>query len=233
MTEKTHYDVEDVPPVDVETSLAMYEQSKTVVAGGVDHANHLLSEAGPLLESLFNMASAQQDEDLMAAVNSAWDKTQQLATIVSQQSAAINGADVVIGVVQQSRKAVLAELNTILKGLKDMDSDSHPLVEQFRNMVEIEAQEMMYEDMMWSGDDYDFDTEALSDSIHGSLESLLDGIGKDYHSRIFRKFTDILMGYEPWTAEQGELMQKLLASFIPTGLAPIETADDYEADEDE
>lgn len=234
MVEKTHYDMEDTPPADVDTTLAMYEQSKAVVANGAALSDHLLSEAGPLLEAIYNAASAAQNADLMNAASHAWDKTQELAKIVGQQNAAINGADVVIGVIKESRQKVLDELNTILKGLDENDSAVHPKLEAWREEIEEYAREWAYEDLMHNDDsEYGFDTEMLVDEVFGNIEALLADVRFIDRTRVTQKFVDIIMGYDECTDEQASLFRQLFKSLEPAETrAPIEEADDYEEDED-
>jgi hypothetical protein len=234
MTEEikqTHYDVEDEPKADVDTTLAMYQQSKAVVAAGTARAEGLLGEAGPILETIYNIASASQDSEMMAAVDAAWAKTQELAQIVGQHNAALNGANVVIDVMKQSRDAALDELNTILKGLEEGDSSLHPLLQEFEQQIEDYSNEWAYEDAMEYAD------EIVDNQFFDTLDSLVKHESSAVRWRTVQNLVAVMRGLGDMSDEQKGLIEQLLKTCMPEtlrealGLAPVIGDDDEDIED--
>lgn len=239
--QKSHSDVEDEPKADVDTSLAMYEQSKAVVAGGTERAERLLGEAGAVLEEIYNAASAAQNTDLMAQVNAAYAKTQELAQIVGQHNAALNGADVVIDVMKESRDAALDELNNLIKGLDQADTSLHPKLQEFEEYLS----EMIEDDMSWYWEDTAFDraNEQQEAELYSALAQYVEHPSSGVRRAAVRNFIALIYDNKEKNAEQKELLKKLLETCRPRlsnmpGIPPEEAAmfeddDDFEDEDDE
>jgi hypothetical protein len=210
---KTHYDVEDIPPADVNSTLELYQQSKAVVAGGADRAERLLGEVGPVLETIYDIASANQNADMMAAVNSAWAKTQELAKIVGQQGAALTGADVAFDVLKQSRDKALDELNLILRGIEEADASLHPKLEEFEFAI-VQYQEEIWIESAYE-DAYEWADETIDNEFFETLDKLVKHDSMTVRHHAIRELLDLLRGEEKMNDEQKVLVGQLLKTCMP------------------
>lgn len=232
----SHYDQEDNITETLDIKLALYQESRAVVKDGSDLAERLLGEAEPLMAALYDAAKNAGAADLMATVNDAWGKTQQLAKAIGQQDAALNGADATIAAIKESREAILKELDILKNGLKELDAEAHPLLEQFRNTIEAEAVESAAYDYLMFADDPAFDIEVIIDRVYESLEPLveqMEGFNRINLKQCCESLVEILFGDDGWNDEQGNLLMRLLKSLQKEPKrAAIETASDYEEDGD-
>jgi hypothetical protein len=234
----SHYDVEDLPPVDVDTTLALYEQSKAVVAGNAERAERLIGEAAPLLEDIYNAASAAKNSELMATVNSAWEKTQELAKMVGQQGAALTGADVALDVVMKSRDMILEELNLILKGIEEVDPSLHPKLEAFEQAVIEYEHEWMANCGYDSEQDFDYVHEQLSDDLYAQISVYVSSKSDKVREATVQNFHNLLYGGETLSEQQQQLITQLLETCRPrladmSGIPEELDDDDFEDEDDE
>lgn len=146
----THYEVEDVPPNDVDTQVQLFEQSNQTVKDGATVAEQIRTDAEQVLGSIFHDADKAGNTSLANRVNDVWEQVQTLTTVAVRQGAALNGANGAITALKDQRDKVLKELNGIKEAIRDFDT-GHEALSEF-----VEGLEQSWDENMtdWYYDSY-------------------------------------------------------------------------------
>lgn len=207
---KPHYAVEDIPPDDVDTQLALFEQSTDVVKGSTEAADWLLKNAQIVLGEVLKVAEAIKDTELAEKVNKVWGQIQSVTAIVSRQGAVIAGSKEAMAALKKQRDQIAKELNGIKKAVGENDFEHEALsdfVEALNDMW-IEDNEAYYADLQYN---------SVYDVLHKAGMTHLE----------VDRFMDILKGDLPITDEQSGLLKQFLATMRDDEDVTEAESDDY------
>lgn len=110
---KSHYEVEDIPPGDLETQIALFEQATATVKGSAEAADDFCKNAEKVLGQAFDMAHEAGNMELARQINDLWDGVQRTTVDIHRQGAVIQGSK---GAVIESIK----QRDRVLRELKDL-----------------------------------------------------------------------------------------------------------------
>jgi hypothetical protein len=164
---KTHYEVEDLPPDDPDTKVALFEQAAETAKDGAAVAEQIRADAEAVLGSIFQAADNAGDTALANRVNDVWEQIQTLTTVAVRQGAALSGANGAIGALKEQRDKVLVELKGIKEALGSYDTDHPELIDYAETLQD------MFEESQWDYFDdssYDIAWENIRDDVLRTLE---------------------------------------------------------------
>lgn len=206
---KTHYDVEDIPPDDPDTKVALFEQSADAVKGSAEAADWLLKNAEVVLGHVFQTADKAGDSALAERVNDVWDGVQQVTTFISRQGAVIQGSKEAVKALKEQRDKVLEEIKAIRAALNEYDT-THPELADYAETL----QEMFEEDSANYFDDYGYDL-AYDDISETIIDNLIEhGAMSRFEARTLFDLLRDTPGL--MTDEQKDLLKKLGATLRET-----------------
>lgn len=198
----SHYDLEDVPPLDGDTQIDMYISARQAVADAPVKANAALDMIGAALEELYTVAESRQDSSALLAINDAWEKVQSIAAQVGHQNAALTGADKAIEVLRNQRESLAYELEELLAAVDDLDT-SHPVLESAFETLRESADEMSYE---WA-------TERLYSDIYDTLRPIAAAVNPAASVyKLCDRLVQLLTGDRALTATQNDLLHQLIVT---------------------
>lgn len=208
----THYEVEDIPPNDVETQVALFEQANETVKDDVSVAERIRMDAEQVLGSIFHDADKAGNTSLANRVNDIWEQVQTLTTVAVRQGAALRGANGAISALKDQRDKVLAELKDITNAIENLDTD-HEALSEFVETLE----EGWEEDQSYYWEEYSFDL--AHDNIREEIAQVLSdkaSFGWREANRLFD-----LLTYKPdkLTDEQLDLLKQLGETLKEKGAA--------------
>lgn len=179
------------------------------------------------LNVLYTAAEQRADEPAMLAISQTWDHVQLVAQQAEQSRQAALTAIDIAQTTQNQHLITLKELETLSDALENMDSD-HPLVNE---LIESVQEEIYERQVMWEDDTYGDAQWEKREEYCFALKHLTGHTDKTVAA-----FFDILDGEHRFTAEQLDMLKKLLDSLAAT--RPIsdkfgfDAGDDYSDDED-
>lgn len=206
---KPHHQVEDIPPDDVDTQLALFEQSTDVVKGSAEAAEWLLKNAELVLGHVFQTAEKAKDTELAERVQDVWSGVQTVTDFISRQGAVIAGSKEALAALKAQRDKVFEELKGIREALNGYDTDHPELADYAETLQE------MWEEYSWMYDDTSYDI--AFDNIR---DEFLSTFRRYAHvpERIAEKIFDLLI-HTPGllTGEQKDLLKKLALTIEDAG----------------
>ncbi len=206
-TQKPHYQVEDLPPDDPDTKVALFEQAADAVKGSAESAEWLLKNAEVVLGHVFQTADKAGDTALAERVNDVWDGVQQVTTFISRQGAVIQGSKEAMAALKAQRDKLLEDWKSVREALTHYDT-SHPELADYAETL----QEMFEEDSSSYYDDFFEDAqESVRDSIEYSLKKYIGMTGQQADMML-----DLII-YTPgnMTDEQKDLLKKFAVTLLP------------------
>lgn len=156
MTEKPvtqtqpHYVVEDIPPDDPDTQIALFEQSAETVKGSAEAAQELYINAEAVLGKAYHTAQQANNAGLAKQIDDVWGQVQDMITSVHRYGAVLHGSKETIIALKNQRDKLVTELNGIKDAVANHDI-THALLSDFVTSLEDEWNE----ELMWA-DDYDY-----------------------------------------------------------------------------
>lgn len=224
--QQPHYQVEDIPPDDPDTQIALFEQSAETVKGSAEAADWLLKNAEVVLGHVFQAAEKAQDAELAERVNDVWERVQAVTTIVTRQGAVIAGAKEGMTALKEQRDKVVEELQSIRAALEEYDTD-HPELADYAETL----QEMFDEQTAEYWDQWGYDI-AYND-IYENLERTFTHYAKMSRKAADSLVTLLLSTPGLLTDEQKDLLRQLGKTVSDTEVEaePKAVEDDEDGDE--
>lgn len=206
--QKPHHKVEDIPPDDADTQIALFEQSAEAVKGSAEAAEWLLKNAELVLGHVFETAEKAKDTELAERVQGVWGGVQEVTTYIQRQGAVIQGSKEAMKAVKEQRDKVLEEIKGIREALAEYDTE-HPELSDYA-----EALQQRWEDYAvdyYYDDFYEDAQESIRDSIEYSLKKYTGMTGQQADMLL-----DLIL-YSPrdMTDEQKDLFKKLALTLLP------------------
>lgn len=225
--QKPHYQVEDIPPDDVDTKLQLFEQSTDVVKGSAEAAEWLRKNAKVVLGHVFETAEKAKDTELAERVNDVWERVQAVTTIVTRQSAVIAGSKEALAALKAQRDKVIEEIKGIREALNSYDTD-HPELADYAETL----QEMFEEDGATYWDEWGYDV-AYND-VHENLNRTFCSYARMSRKVADRLTTLLLSTPGLLTNEQKDLLRQLGKTLSDTeAVNEPEAIDDEEGESDD
>lgn len=220
--QKPHYAVEDLPPDDADTKIALFEQAAETVKGSTEAAEWLRKNAEVVLGHVFETADKAGDTSLAERVNDLWEQVQTVTALVPRQGAVIAGSKEAMTALKAQRDKVVEELKGIREALGEYDTEHPELVDYAETL-----QEMWQEyDWMWQ-DDYSYD--AAFDNIREDLlQTFRNQVGMTAYQA--EKAFDLIVGTPGLLTDEQIGILKQFAATLPKEVTTVTTPDD---DEDE
>lgn len=222
--QKPHYQVEDVPPDDVDTQIALFEQAADTVKGSAEQSDWLLKNAEVVLGHVFKTAKDAGDTELAERVNDVWERVQTVTTIVTRQGAVIAGSKEAMAALKAQRDKVVEELKSIREALNEYDTEHPELVDYAETLQEMwQEYDWMYQD------DYSYDA-AFDNIREDMLQTFRTRIGMtDYQAG---KAFDLIAGAPGLLTDEQIGLLKQFAATLPQAPQVVPQPDD-EDDDDE
>jgi hypothetical protein len=221
--QKPHYQVEDVPPDDVDTKIALFEQAADTVKGSAEAADWLLKNAEVVLGHVFETAEKAKDSELAERVNDVWERVQAVTTIVTRQGAVIAGSKEAMSALKAQRDKVVEELKGIREALGEYDTEHPELVDY------AETLQSMWEeyDSYYDDSSYDIAFENIQEDM---LQTFRTRVGMTAYQA--EKAFDLIVGTPGLLTDEQIGILKMFAATLPKGVEAV-TAPDEEDDDDE
>lgn len=224
--QKPHYEVEDLPPHDVDTQIALFEQSAETVKGSAEAAQALYVNAEAVLGNAYHAAQQAQDAELAKQIDDVWEQVQGMITNIHRHGAVLHGSKETIAALKNQRDTILKELNGIKDAVANHDT-THALLRDFVTSLEEEwNEELMWADDMW----HDNDSNDYSD-VEFTLTKV---VGLD--TTIARKLIILLRDVEDernLTDEQIDLLKRLALTLPDSDEVTEDESDEPLTDDDD
>jgi hypothetical protein len=220
--QKPHYAVEDIPPDDVDTKIALFEQAADTVKDSTKAADWLLKNAEVVLGHVFETAEKANDKELAERVNDVWSQVQAVTTVVTRQGAVIAGSKEAMSALKAQRDKVVEELKGIREALDDYDTEHPELVDY------AETLQSMWEeyDSYYDDSSYDIAFENIQEDM---LQTFRTRIGMTAYQA--GKVFDLIVGTPGLLTDEQIGILKQFAATLPSGAAATLPDDDEDDDE--